>query len=287
MCRPSHKVLVLFVVVLVAALAGGQVDKAGSKDYPGITRMPGYYIYNSSQSAFDSFAFPVTQSGKQLEQQVEGRLVKISYVIKEGAAPTSTLQVIRNYQNAVRSAGGEVMDDASGDSGTWRNTTLRLTKGDKDLWILVESRSDHHELTIVEKKAMTQEVAITAEALGNDLSASGRVAVYGIYFDSGKSDVKPESDPALAEIAKLLKQHPALKVFVVGHTDMVGDAAMNVKLSQARAQAVIGALTAKYGIAATRLTAFGNGPYSPVASNKSEEGRAKNRRVELVEMATK
>lgn len=91
----------------------------------------------------------------------------------------------------------------------------------------------------------------------------------------------------MGEIAKLLKSQPDLKVFVVGHTDMVGDAAANVKLSQARAQAVISALVTKHGIAATRLTPFGAGPYAPVATNRTDEGRAKNRRVELVEIAVK
>jgi len=90
----------------------------------------------------------------------------------------------------------------------------------------------------------------------------------------------------VAEIAKLLKENVALKVAIVGHTDMVGDAAANLKLSQARAQAVITALVTKYGIAGARLMPFGNGPYAPVASNKAEEGRAKNRRVELVEFST-
>jgi outer membrane protein OmpA-like peptidoglycan-associated protein len=279
--------LVSFIVMLTACFAFAQADKAGTKDYPGISRMPGYYIYDASDKKFDSFSFPVTQNGKETAQQVEGHLYKIQYIIKEGAAPTSTLQVIRNYQNAVRSAGGQVMNDVSGDSGNWRNTTLRLTKGDKELWILVEARDDHHDVTIVEKQAMAQEVVVTAEALGSDLNAGGRVAVYGIYFDTGKSDLKPDSDAALAEIAKLLKQKPALKVFIVGHTDMVGDPAMNVKLSQARAQSVVSALTTKYGIAAARMVPFGNGPYSPVASNKTEDGRAKNRRVELVESATK
>jgi OOP family OmpA-OmpF porin len=116
---------------------------------------------------------------------------------------------------------------------------------------------------------------------------SGEVAIYGIYFDTGKSDLKPESELALDEIAKLLKENLALNVFIVGHTDMVGDPAANVKLSQARAQAVVTALVTKNEIAASRLTPFGAGPYAPVASNKTEEGRAKNRRVELVEIATK
>jgi outer membrane protein OmpA-like peptidoglycan-associated protein len=287
MSHPFSRLIAFFTLVLLVPAAFAQNDKAGTRDYPGITRMPGYYIYDEKQSQFDSFAFLVTANGKDTEQQVEGRLYKFQYIQKEGVPETSTLQVIRNYQNAVRAAGGQVLNDQSGDSGSWRNTTLRFNRGDKEVWILIESRSDHHDLTIIEKQAMAQEVVITAEAMGNDLNAGGRVAIYGIYFDTGKADLKPESDPALAEMAKLLKQHPALKVFIVGHTDMVGDAAMNVKLSQARAQSVAAALSAKYGIAAARLAPFGSGPYSPVASNKTDEGRAKNRRVELVEMATK
>jgi outer membrane protein OmpA-like peptidoglycan-associated protein len=287
MARLSYMLLVSFGLILSTAFTIAQTDKAGTRDYPGITRMPGYFIYDASDAKFDAFTFPISINGKETEQQVEGHLYKYQYIQKEGATPTSTLQVIRNYQNAVKAAGGQVMNDASGDSGTWRNTTLRLAKGDKEVWILIEARSDHHDLTIVEKQAMAQEVAISAEVLGNDLNAGGRVAIYGIYFDTGKADVKPESEPALAEIAKLLKQKPTLKVFIVGHTDMVGDAATNMKLSQARAQAVVSALTSKYGIAAARLIPFGNGPYSPVASNKNDEGRAKNRRVELVEIATK
>jgi outer membrane protein OmpA-like peptidoglycan-associated protein len=142
-------------------------------------------------------------------------------------------------------------------------------------------------MTIIEKEGMKQEVTMDAAAMAQGLSDAGEVAIYGIYFDTGKSDLKPESEPALEEIAKLLKTSPMLKVFIVGHTDMVGDPAANVKLSQARAQAVVTALVTKNGIAATRLTPFGAGPYAPVASNKIEEGRAKNRRVELVEIATK
>ena len=126
-----------------------------------------------------------------------------------------------------------------------------------------------------------------AAAMAQGLSDTGQVAIYGIYFDTGKSELKPESEPALDEIAKLLKASPMLKVFIVGHTDMVGDPAANVKLSQARAQAVVMALVTKNGIAAVRLTPFGAGPYAPVASNKTEDGRAKNRRVELVEITTR
>jgi outer membrane protein OmpA-like peptidoglycan-associated protein len=140
---------------------------------------------------------------------------------------------------------------------------------------------------IVEKQAMQQDVTLDASAMAKDIGETGRVAVYGIHFDTGKSELKPDSAPALAEIAKLLKNKPDLKVYVVGHTDMVADLGTNVALSQARAQAVVKALVGQQGIAAARLIAFGDGPYAPVASNKTEDGRARNRRVELVEIATK
>jgi outer membrane protein OmpA-like peptidoglycan-associated protein len=118
--------------------------------------------------------------------------------------------------------------------------------------------------------------------MGNDINATGHVAVYGIYFDSGKSLIKPESAQAIAEIAKLLKSQPALKVFVVGHTDNQGGVDSNMALSQARAEAVLKALVNEQGIAPARLRSTGCGQFAPVASNDSEEGRAKNRRVELV-----
>jgi outer membrane protein OmpA-like peptidoglycan-associated protein len=130
-------------------------------------------------------------------------------------------------------------------------------------------------------------VAIDAAAMASSIADTGSVAIYGINFDTASSVIKPDSEPAIDEIVKLLTNKPTLKVGIVGHTDMVGDAASNLKLSQARAQSVITALVSKHGIAASRLVAFGAGPWAPLASNKTEDGRAKNRRVELVEIATK
>ena len=105
----------------------------------------------------------------------------------------------------------------------------------------------------------------------------------GIFFDFNKSDVKPESKPSLDEVARMVKANPSMKVWVVGHTDSVGTVEANQKLSEARALAVVNTLVANYGIPAARLKGYGAGPIAPVASNKTEEGRAKNRRVELVE----
>jgi len=278
----------LAATVFISTFISGafcQDDVAGSKDYPGITRMPGYFIYVYSELPFDSFTFTVKEAGKTKDVKVEGHKYDFRFNLKEGATMPSPLQILRNYENAARTAGGQVLFEGED------SATLRLAKGGKEAWIEVNTSNIPSgmfiTMTIIEKEGMKQEVMMDAAAMAQGLSDAGEVAIYGIYFDTGKSELKPESEPALEEIAKLLGSNPLLKVFVVGHTDMVGDAAANVKLSQARAQAVVTALVGKNGVAASRLTPFGAGPYAPVASNKTEDGRAKNRRVELVEIATK
>jgi outer membrane protein OmpA-like peptidoglycan-associated protein len=139
-------------------------------------------------------------------------------------------------------------------------------------------------LYVIESKPMEGAlIKVDAAALGGDIGKSGHVAVYGIYFDTGKADVKPESDAALTEIAKLLQQDAKLKLLVVGHTDNVGTLAANMDLSKRRAESVVQVLTTKHGVASTRLIAQGAGPLAPVVSNSTEDGRAKNRRVELVQ----
>ena len=136
--------------------------------------------------------------------------------------------------------------------------------------------------TIVVTKDVDTEVVANAAALSTGLTGNGHVVVNGILFDTGKIEVKAESGPALEQIAKLLKANPRLKVYVVGHTDNVGILAANMDLSKRRAVSVVQALTTKYAVPATQLDAIGDGPSAPVASNGSEDGRALNRRVELV-----
>jgi OOP family OmpA-OmpF porin len=125
-------------------------------------------------------------------------------------------------------------------------------------------------------------VTVDAAAMAKGIASEGHVALYGIYFDTNKADLKPESTAALVEIAKLLKTDPSLKLLVVGHTDSVGGYDPNMALSDRRAAAVLQELTSKHGIAAARLRSVGVGMAAPVASNDTDEGRAKNRRVELV-----
>jgi outer membrane protein OmpA-like peptidoglycan-associated protein len=161
---------------------------------------------------------------------------------------------------------------------------MKFVASGKEVWAYMQMISDSsYGIQIIERQAMKQDIVINAAELQQGLTATGHIAVYDILFDTGKSDIKPESDTILKEIANLMRLNPALKLHVVGHTDNVGDLGTNMKLSQARAAAVVAALTSKHGVAAHRLTAFGAGPYAPVASNKTDEGKAKNRRVELVE----
>jgi outer membrane protein OmpA-like peptidoglycan-associated protein len=137
---------------------------------------------------------------------------------------------------------------------------------------------------LVEVKAREQRmVTVKSAEMADAIAVSGKVALYGIYFDVDKATLKSESDATLEQIGKLLKDKPSLKLLVVGHTDNSGNFAANMDLSQRRAAAVVGALTARYGVKQDRLMAIGVSFAAPVASNKSEEGRAKNRRVELVE----
>ena len=136
---------------------------------------------------------------------------------------------------------------------------------------------------IIEHVAMdTGMVTVDAAAMAKDIAQTGHVALYGILFDTNKADVKPESHRALQEIAALLKQKPGLNLLVVGHTDSVGGFEANMALSDRRAAAVLRELATKYGIGAARLRAVGVGMSAPVAPNDTEEGRARNRRVELV-----
>jgi OOP family OmpA-OmpF porin len=138
-------------------------------------------------------------------------------------------------------------------------------------------------LDVVDVGSLKQDmVAVSASDMSKAIASTGRIALYGILFDTAKAELKAESKPAMQEIANLLKSEPSLKLRVVGHTDNQGALDSNIALSKRRAEAVTAALTSSYGVAANRLSAFGVADLAPVASNSGEEGRAKNRRVELV-----
>lgn len=135
------------------------------------------------------------------------------------------------------------------------------------------------ESTILESGLIT----MNADAITRSIADTGHAAIYGIYFDTNETVIKPESQPALKEIATALQKDPALRLEVVGHTDFVGTFEFNLDLSRRRAEAVVHALVSQYRIAGTRLAAHGVAYLAPIGSNRTDEGRAQNRRVELVE----
>jgi len=241
--------------------------------------MPGTYIYDCKSTEFDAREWPDPDTQGKTKVKVEGKYYLIHYFNqKEFEGKRSDLQVQRNYRNAMKKIGASVYEDSDD------RTYMKLLKDGKEIWAYVWSyHGDQIKIEIIEKEAMKQEVVADAKFMSEGISSTGHVAIYGIYFDFNKSDVKPESDPALQEISKLLSGNPNLKVFIVGHTDNVGGVDYNMKLSQARADAVVKALNTKYKINPQKMKAYGVGQLAPVAPNKTEEGRAKNRRVELVE----
>jgi OmpA-OmpF porin, OOP family len=250
-------------------------DIKGGKDHPLLTRMPDFHIAEYREGEFDSYKFI---GGDKKPVVIEGHKYYIQYSLNNGAAGPGELKIRKNVQDALLKIGGKILFDDNFN----RVSTILVQKDGKETWVEVRSFATLYRLTIVEREIMKQEVLANAEAMGNDINNTGHVPVYGILFDSGKSEIKPESDSALEQIAKLLKDNAALKLYVVGHTDNIGTIDANMKLSKDRADAVLNALVTKYGIEAARLRSFGVASLSPVASNDNEEGRQKNRRVELV-----
>ena len=274
------KKIILPLVLMLTGISPliAQEDQEGSKDPALFTRMPDHYISYYVDKEFEKVDF---QIGEDKYQSVEGHYYQINYSQKENSQPVGALQVIRNYENAIKKIGGKVVWEWY-DSGSGR-VTLKLEKGGAEVWAGVSSTgSGYYRLDLVEKGTMDQDVVADASSMANTIKTTGKVAVYGIYFDTGKSELKPESLNALEEISKLLKSDPSLKLYVVGHTDNVGTFESNIKLSMDRATAVINALVTKHSVNAANLKPFGNGPCAPVATNDTDEGKALNRRVELV-----
>jgi outer membrane protein OmpA-like peptidoglycan-associated protein len=282
-----RNIILIAAITLVAALTGAAQprDVAGSKDPALLTRMPNFYISDFKDVQFDAHEFVVAKGNSTVNQHAEGHLMYWRYDIIPGTATLpSWLQIFRNHENAVQRLGGKTMYNAG--PGNNYDSTFLISKNGTDIWIELHPRgrsagSGMYELLIVEVQKMQQDVVANADALKSGLADSGHVEVPGIFFDFAKSDIKPESQPAIEEVVKMLKASPAAKVWVVGHTDNVGSFDANVTLCIARAAAVVKALVAA-GIDAHRLMAHGAGPFAPVASNATDDGRARNRRVELV-----
>lgn len=264
----------LCIPATVLAQDDAPQDAEGCKDSPVITRMPGSTIHSCENKEFEQVKMPVAKDadGNVTEKTLEGEFHSWDYGTREGV---SEIQVFRNFETALKQAGMKIVYEES-------PGTIVANKG--DTWYWLQNSGSYYYQTLLTVKSMQQEVAADASGIADELNKSGHMALYGIHFETGKATILPDSESVLGEVAKMLQQNPDIKVSVEGHTDNVGSATGNQSLSEKRAQAVVAWLTS-HGIAASRLSAKGWGSSKPVEDNNTEDGRAKNRRVELVKIS--
>lgn len=307
--RALVKVLGAAAAILTTggALAAAE-DVAGSADYPDIGRFESAWITKYEAKDFDEYWLatgPVKAREHGEGASYEGRVVRIGYRLSPGP---SVLEVARNYENRLTENGYEILykcrdKECGGYNFRYYGTEVlpapamsvslddfryiaAAKKGDPTvhvgILVSINNGAVQNQVMVVETGEMENRM-VDAKAMAESISGTGKIAIYGIQFDYDKADIKPESRPALDQIAELMNDNPELKILVVGHTDNQGAMDYNLDLSMRRARAIVAELSGAYGIAADRLTPAGAGFMSPVASNRTEAGRAENRRVELVE----
>lgn len=233
-------------------------------------------VYENYLQAVKKAGFKILTQGFDKNNSVQGKVGQRGFLgVHYAANPTPP--------------GASHLLEGSASAGGSGYFAAHLERAGGSVYVVLGTTQYKHDeivvlLDLIEQKAMEENlVTVDATAMGKDIDRYGKVALYGIYFDHDKAVIKPESRPALQEIATLLTNRPKLHVYVVGHTDLKGSLEYNLNLSKDRAQAVVEALAREHGIAKNRLEAHGVGSLAPVETNQAETGRKKNRRVELVE----
>ncbi len=337
-CRAVRALLGAALLLLVAAqvsLAAPPIADPG--DPPNLKRYEGSKIFHSKNERFTKYDLILSKLARNdtndfatwytKKLDLEGALTRLDYYVPD--PEVTTLEVIRNYSNELKSSGWEVLFEGVGEKelggdifgfktrlreapnpnqildypglsgGNYGYLAAHRAEGDGDVYVTVYALKYGGGLNwgfeqvkegmqvirvdVIKPKAMEQKmVTVSASEMAKTIAETGRISLYGIHFDTNKSAVKPESKGTLEQIATLLKGDAALKLNVIGHTDNVGGADANLGLSKRRADAVKAALIEDFGVDGARLEASGAGMTAPVADNGTEEGRAKNRRVELV-----
>lgn len=258
-------ILSILTIIIFCSLSIAQ-DITGSKDHPMFNRILGFYITDYSVEDFGQHEFYYADD-KYIT--VEG---KKTYIYYECDCEDAPLKIIRNFSNAAKKIGGTSFEY------TDHTATITVKQGSKETWVEVWATPETYSLTIIEKAEVGQE--ITANTILKELNETGKAILY-INFDSGKATIKQESMPVVEQIIEMMKQAKDIKLSVEGHTDSDGSNESNQKLSEARAKAVVEAIT-KGGVDAARLSSAGFGKEKPIADNSSADGKAKNRRVELI-----
>lgn len=291
----------LAIAILAVPATSSMVEAADIEDHPLITRYPESVPSRRDEEEFRDYRLITGIAGADFGSiDVGGRFTRISY---ENPRDRSALEILENYRQAIAGAGGTVLFDCREDEcgptsggNRWRrfNGTIplpavggyvagKVSSGDEIAYIAIGVARNRHQVTILEVREMeTGLVEIDPDALGQELDRLGHVAIPGVFFATGSAELTPGSQVALDAMAMILARRPDLSVWIVGHTDWTGDFDLNARLSDARAKAVVAALTVQHGIAPGRLEGHGVGPLAPAASNAGEPGRTVNRRVEIV-----
>jgi OOP family OmpA-OmpF porin len=282
-------------------------DIAGARDFPGIGRFAGSVVTGYQVKDFDAArmqAAPFKDDKPADARRLEGRITRIAYRTAPGP---SILEVSRNFETQLTKAGFETLlacdTDACGgipfseavdtlpvpqmwvDGFNYHYFFAHKTDAGRETYASVLVSQNNQDITaqlVVAELGAIEDKMVNAAAMAKGLGETGHIALYGIYFDTDKAVLKPESRPTLEQIAKLLTSQPQLNVFIVGHTDNQGAYEYNLDLSRRRAEAIAAELMKSFRIAQPRLRTAGLGFLAPVGSNASEAGRALNRRVELV-----
>ncbi|NEX61947.1 OmpA family protein [Noviherbaspirillum galbum] len=267
--------IALMLMIASAFAAKDPSDTEGTAEHPQVARFPNFFIDNSKYNDYNEVGFNL----KNGEQVKGGKYWFVDYILKEGARQPSTVELVRNYENAFKKAGGGLVYRESPEDVVYRMPL----GGSGERWMKLHVDNDgyRYQIEVIDTGSMEQKVEFSADQMSDAIKKNGFVALNGIMFDTGRATIKPESEPLLKEVAALLKKEQSLKLSIEGHTDNVGDKKANLDLSKKRAESVIAYVT-KAGIDPRRLKADGKGDTAPVADNRTEEGRAKNRRVELV-----
>lgn len=283
--KKVYSILLFSILFFSASFVKAQDEDAeGCSDYPMFNRMTDFKINSCEIKDFDGYKFRVTNNTGDdgLTETVEGKYYYYEYTLKDSKKDEgkiySTLQIFRNFENAFKQSKATIAAKVVEVGNSYSFIVAKYVKGKMETWVNLEASDNYYYLTIVEREQMTQ--VIQANEMLDALNKDGFIAL-DILFDTGKSTIKEESQPIIDQIFELLNANPSLNVSIEGHTDNVGTPESNKTLSDARAKAVLDAMVSK-GISKTRLTSIGWGQERPVADNRTEEGRAKNRRVEIV-----
>lgn len=290
-------------LLLIAGICFNSVVHA-QKEHPLIQSYAGSVLSKFEQSEFEDYKLVTGINSKNVfsSQSLQG---KVTRQVFSNPTERSTLEIFSNYQAALVKAKAETLFscqlDTCGPSwgrsawnqfnglfsaadGDPRYLAAHLQTAELNIYVAIMVGKKRTQIDIIEIKAMqTDQVSLDANFMKNEIDRLGKIALYGIYFDTGEAKIKPESKPALMEVVKLLSDNPSLKLYVVGHTDMQGNLQFNMQLSEKRAQSVVQSLVKDYGVNTSRLAGYGVGPLVPVLTNQNDSGRASNRRVELVE----